>query len=86
MPKVIRVGDKLSHGGTVLEGSPITTDGGKPISRVGDKCVCSNHGTTTIVQGSDIFTDEGKKVALAGHKTSCGATLLPGPAITDCAS
>ena len=45
------VGDKLSHGGSVVTGSGQTDIGGKPVARIGDKAVCVAHGPTTIVSG-----------------------------------
>jgi uncharacterized Zn-binding protein involved in type VI secretion len=42
---LIVLGDKTSHGGSVIEGSPHSDSGGKPIARMGDKTVC---GTSLI--------------------------------------
>ena len=33
---IIRLGDKTSHGGTVIEASPTTTSGDKAVARMGD--------------------------------------------------
>ena len=75
----IVVGDTTSHGGTVLEGAPSTTTGGKPIARVGDKVSCPKRGhggTTTIVSGDPTCMIDGKPAARHGDKTACGAILL----------
>ncbi|MDO8039950.1 PAAR domain-containing protein [Janthinobacterium sp. SUN137] len=40
MPEIIRQGDTTSHGGTVLEGSPLDLCMGKPISYLGHKVHC----------------------------------------------
>ena len=48
---LIVLGDKTSHGGSVIEGSPHSDSGGKPIARMGDKTVCPKHGPNPIVSG-----------------------------------
>jgi uncharacterized Zn-binding protein involved in type VI secretion len=75
---VIRIGDKTSHGGTVLEASALTDSGGKGVARVGDKVSCpiKNHGTCPIVSGDPTMIVDGKAVARHGDKTSCGAVLI----------
>lgn len=40
MEPFIVQGDKTSHGGTVLAGSPFSDCDGKPIARVGDMVAC----------------------------------------------
>ena len=37
---LIVLGDKTSHGGSVIEASPHSDSGGVPIARVGDKTAC----------------------------------------------
>ncbi len=75
----IVIGDKTNHGGVVLEGSPTTTTGGKPIARVGDKVSCPQNGhggVTTIISGDPTCIIDGKAAARHGDKTACGATLI----------
>lgn len=79
---LITIGDRTSHGGTVLEGSPFSDTGGKSISRVGDKVSCPRHRTTTIASGDPTMLVDGKPAARAGDKTSCGATLIAQQAFT----
>jgi uncharacterized Zn-binding protein involved in type VI secretion len=75
--EIIRLGDKTSHGGTVLEGSPADICMGKPIAYIGHKVQCPKcKGTFPIVQGALTTTFYGKGVALAGMKTACGAVLI----------
>ena len=70
------VGDKLSHGGSVVTGSGQTDIGGKPVARIGDKAVCVAHGPTTIVRGEATVVVDGNPVARDGDRTACGATLI----------
>ncbi|MTV55508.1 PAAR domain-containing protein [Pseudoduganella buxea] len=77
---LITLGDKTSHGGTVVEASQLSDTGGKGIARVGDKVMCPKpgHGATTIVSGDPTLIIDGKPAARHGDKTSCGATLIAG--------
>lgn len=78
----IVVGDKLSHGGSVVTGSGETDIDGKPVSRIGDKAVCVVHGATTIVSGDATVIVDGNPVARHGDRTDCGATLIASQATT----
>lgn len=79
---VIRLGDKTSHGGTVLEASPHSDSGGIGIARLGDKTSCPIHGNGTIASGDMTMIVDGKPVARHGDKTSCGALLIAGQQAT----
>ncbi len=74
----IRLGDKTSHGGTVIEASPHTTSGDKAVARMGDKTTCplTGHGSNPIASGDATCIVDGKPVARHGDKTACGATLI----------
>jgi uncharacterized Zn-binding protein involved in type VI secretion len=75
----ILIGDKTSHGGTVIQGSSESTVDGKPIARVGDQVTCPQRGhggTTVIVSGDPTCVIDGQPAARHGDKTACGATLL----------
>lgn len=75
--EIIRQGDKTSHHGTVVEGSPSDICHGKPVAFIGHKVSCPKcPGTHTIVEGVVTTTLYGKGVAVAGMKTSCGAVLI----------
>lgn len=81
----IVVGDKTSHGGTVIEGAPSTTTGGKPIARVGDKVSCPKRGhggTTVIATGDPSCLIDGRPAARHGDTTACGATLISSQALS----
>jgi uncharacterized Zn-binding protein involved in type VI secretion len=75
---VARIGDAVSHGGQVTSGSPNVEANGKPVARVGDKALCTVHGTVTIVDGNDHWPVNGKPVARVGSKCSCGAVITAG--------
>ncbi|HEU4620627.1 MAG TPA: PAAR domain-containing protein [Burkholderiaceae bacterium] len=74
----IVVGDRTSHGGTVVEGSPFSDINGRQIARVGDKVTCPRpgHGTTTIATGDPTCLIDGKPAARHGDTTACGAALI----------
>jgi uncharacterized Zn-binding protein involved in type VI secretion len=75
--EIIRQGDPTSHGGKVLEGSPVDICHGKPISFIGHQVSCPKcKGTFPIVEGVLTTTFYGKGVAIAGMKTACGAVLI----------
>jgi uncharacterized Zn-binding protein involved in type VI secretion len=77
--EIIRQGDKTSHGGTVIEGSPTDICHGKPIAYIGHKTSCPKcKGTYPIVEGAPVTSLYSKGVALAGMKTACGAVLVAG--------
>ena len=74
----IVVGDKTTHGGTVITGDMTSTMQGKPIARSGDMTVCPKcKGTFPILKGNGIVVDAGGNT-YARHmdKTACGANLL----------
>ncbi|QJE02039.1 PAAR domain-containing protein [Massilia forsythiae] len=75
---LIRLGDKTSHDGTVVEASAFSDSGGKGIARVGDRVNCPRHSNVTIATGDPTMLVDGRAVARHGDKTSCGATLIAG--------
>lgn len=75
--RVIVIGDKTSHGGTVLQGSHSMTAGGKNIALQGDLVACPRcKGNYPIAEGSSKMSANGRGVALDGMKTTCGAELI----------
>lgn len=75
---LIRLGDKHSHGGSVIEASSHSDIDGVGIARMGDKASCSKHGMVTIASGDSTLVIDGKPTARDGDKTSCGAVLIAG--------
>lgn len=77
MQPIIVQGDKTSHGGSVLTGSPFSDCDGKPIARVGNMVSCPRcKGVFPIAQGDQSNIIDGAPVAYHGRKTACGATLI----------
>lgn len=82
---VIVVGDRTSHGGVVITGSPFSDVDGKSIARIGDKVTCprKGHGSvTTIVTGDLTDIIDGSPIARHGDLTACGATLISSQMLT----
>jgi uncharacterized Zn-binding protein involved in type VI secretion len=79
---LIRLGDKTSHGGVVIQASSSSDVAGVGIARMGDKTVCPTHGSAPIISGDSAFIVDGKPAARAGDKTACGATLIAGQQTT----
>ena len=83
MQPVIVLGDKTSHGGTVITCSSTSDTHGKGWARVGDMVSCPRcKGIFPISEGDNTLTDEGLAVAYHGCKTACGATLIAGQQFT----
>ena len=80
MPAVARMGDAISHGGSILGGAARTQAEGQPVARQGDAVTCSEHGMQTITGGSGSVLVEGKLIARVGDAISCGATIIAGAA------
>lgn len=78
----IVLGDKTSHGGTVVSACTVATTHAKQIARVGDKVTCPKCGSTVIASGDASTIVMGQPVARDGDKTACGATLVAGQSVT----
>ena len=71
------MGDKTSHGGTVIGGDPTFTILGKAVARIGDMTSCPKcKGTFAIKSGLSGFMSMDHAPAVNGDKTFCGATLI----------
>lgn len=79
---IARLGDAISHGGTIVTSASKTKAQGQLIARVGDQVNCAVHGLQTITQGSSKFICEGSNVAYVGALCSCGATITTGASIS----
>lgn len=82
MRPFIVIGDKTTHGGTVVGAATTATTHGKQIARVGDKVTCPKCGNNTIATGDDTMIVMGQPVARHGDKTACGATLISSQSVT----
>ncbi|HHR6043512.1 PAAR domain-containing protein [Providencia alcalifaciens] len=80
---IILLGDKTSHGGTVITATSDIIINGKRAAKVGDLVSCpkKGHGTNAIIEGATEFTCKGIPVAVDGSKTECGCYLIA--SITD---
>jgi uncharacterized Zn-binding protein involved in type VI secretion len=80
MKPFIVVGDKTSHGGVVIGGSPTSDINGKGIARVGDKVTCPKKGCPSInsiaTTSDPTVIVDGMPGAFHGDMTACGATLV----------
>lgn len=75
--QIVRMGDRTSHGGTVISGDLTWTINEKAVARVGDLTVCPKcKGIFPITEGADDLTGFGQAVARQGDRTACGATLI----------
>jgi uncharacterized Zn-binding protein involved in type VI secretion len=74
----IVLGDKTSHGGTVISADMTCDINGKYMARVNDTTVCPKcKGTFRITTGANDMTDgAGNAYARDGDSTACGAKLL----------
>ena len=80
---LIVLGDKTSHGGTVITCSPTCDTMGKGWVRVGDMVSCPRcKGVFPISQGDPSLIDDGHAVAYHGCKVACGATLISSQMMT----
>lgn len=74
---IIRVGDKTTHGGTVLEGFSSYNIDGRAAAGLGHKVDCPKcKGVFPIVEGVPSFAVGDSLVAIEGMKTACGAALI----------
>lgn len=74
----ILVGDRTSHDGVVLSGSPTNTWHDISIVRMNDRVWCPRCTPHLFegVEGLENCTDAGIPMAIEGHRTSCGAVLI----------
>lgn len=71
------MGDRTSHGGTVIEGHQFFIIHGKPVAGVGHRVTCPKcSGSHVIVEGAVNATMMGIRIAVEGMRTSCGAILI----------
>ena len=81
---LIVMGDKTSHGGTVISADLTVDINGKNVARFGDMTVCPKcKGTFPITSGpSDLVDGSGNGYARHMDSTACGAKLLSGQITT----
>ena len=81
---LITIGDRTSHGGTVITGDATSTVAGKAMARDGDLTVCPKcKGVFPILKGDGIVTDDkGRTYARHLDATACGARVISSQAST----
>jgi uncharacterized Zn-binding protein involved in type VI secretion len=80
---LIVLGDKTSHGGTVIGGATASDTHGTRIARIGDMVSCPRcRGIFPISQGDGSLIVDGAPTAYHGCKVACGATLVSGQVFT----
>jgi len=73
---IIRVNDKTSHGGEVMEGFTKFDIDGKIAAGVGHKVSCPRCGENAIAGPGPGPTCDDIQIAVEGMKTECGADLI----------
>ncbi|WP_092306302.1 PAAR domain-containing protein [Cupriavidus alkaliphilus] len=75
---LICVGDRTTHGGTVITGDATSIIGNRAMARAGDMTICPKcKGTFPILAGNGIITaPNGVPYARHMDRTACGARLL----------
>ena len=77
--RVIRLGDRTSHGGEVITAADNYEIMGKKVAREHDTVTCPipGHRSGGIIGGDRYWTINGRAVALQGpSKTPCGAEII----------
>lgn len=81
MPKgFVLLGDKTTHGGSVISATSTLVVNGKKVALVGDKVSCPipGHGVNQIVEGSPEWSSDGKAIVVDGCKCQCGCQVISG--------
>ncbi|CNI73005.1 PAAR domain-containing protein [Yersinia pekkanenii] len=75
---LVLLGDKTTHGGSVISASSTITVNGKKAALVGDmvSCPVKGHGTNPIVEGMPQRTCGGRAVVIDGCKCQCGCQVI----------
>lgn len=81
---LIVLGDKTTHGGTVITADITSTTHGKAMARIGDMTVCPKcKGAFPITEATSIISDgDGRGYARHLDGTACGAKLLASQSVT----
>lgn len=78
MPECARIGDAISHGGSIVQGSDNVFAEKIGVARIGDAVWCAIHEAQVIVSGSGSVFTNGRGTARVGDMISCGATITTG--------
>ncbi|TCR07264.1 PAAR domain-containing protein [Neorhizobium sp. JUb45] len=84
MPRIARLGDSGTHGGSIISAASKWKCEGALIARRGDLYACPIHGTNPIVGGSSKWKCEDAEIARHGDATACGASIISGASKWEC--
>ncbi|MBC8739942.1 PAAR domain-containing protein [Paraburkholderia sp. UCT31] len=73
---MIRLADKTTHDGTVIEAATDLMHMGIPVALDGDGVECPRCGGVYPIIATGQRTHNGKRVSHAGDRTGCGAILI----------
>lgn len=76
MKNVVVLGDKTSHGGTVISASSTFEIMGKYAALLNDSVSCPEHGPNRIIECDPGYEEVGKGIVVHGCKTECGSMVL----------
>lgn len=68
----------ISHGGTVITGSPDRVADGLAVARLNDLVNCTDHGVNAIVGVTNTQETNGRLTASVGSICHCGAVITTG--------
>ena len=75
MKNVVVLGDKTSHGGTVISASSTFEIEGKNAALLHDNVSCPEHGPNRIIECAPGYEEQGKGIVVQGCKTECGSVV-----------
>ncbi len=78
MKNVVVLGDKTSHGGTVITASSSFEIEGKNAALLNDNVSCPEHGTNRIIECKQDYEEQGKGIVVHGCKSECGSVVYGG--------
>jgi uncharacterized Zn-binding protein involved in type VI secretion len=74
----VLLGDKTTHGGSVISASSTMIVHGTKVALIGDKVSCpvEGHGTNPIIEGSSEWSSDGKAIVVDGCRCQCGCLVI----------
>jgi uncharacterized Zn-binding protein involved in type VI secretion len=83
MPKIARLGDPSSHGGTITSASTTVFADGIGVARSGDEHTCPTHGKSALNSIVTATHANGRLVITVGSTAGCGAIITSGSEKTE---
>ncbi|MFV7281021.1 PAAR domain-containing protein [Citrobacter cronae] len=74
----VLLGDKTTHGGSVISASSTMFVQGKTVALLGDmvSCPIPFHGVNPIIEGSPEWFSDGKPIVVDGCHSLCGCQVI----------